>query len=435
MQQLLTDGQLQAWYPDLQQQLRELLLDEYGPAAAAGAIGGLAAAQLVLGQAGGGQLPCRDDYRNLSVLHRTAGKTVELAEVVSTGAKVVIKSCCASSELQREVASFQRLGRHPLLVPLLAVFEEGGQLQLVMPQYSRGDMRPWFNDVKAELLASKSLSTASKAVISSWLQQVLLVVGFCHGKGVAHRDLKPENMLLQDDGRIALSDFGLAKTVGDWSALTTTTATACMQGTPGYCVPEVLSGTWRSHPTACDAYAIGAMLIELLTGKVPELHYRDPDSRSVRPRRNALDGLHQAIPQGDSWAELLWSLAEQLVAPDPAARPELAAVLLHDFFAAGQVPSSAAAAADASKSLDLKLLAMQELMARERKAAEAAYAQKRAAGVFVPPDLQAADETALPELLLQHYSTARPILEPFTITVCFCAVIAMLLPSQAAAMS
>jgi serine/threonine protein kinase len=73
---------------------------------------------------------------------------VELAEVVSTGAKVVIKSCSASKELQREVASFQRLGRHPLLVPLLSVFEEGGQLQLVMPHYSKGDMRPWFNAAK-----------------------------------------------------------------------------------------------------------------------------------------------------------------------------------------------------------------------------------------------------------------------------------------------
>jgi hypothetical protein len=86
-----------------------------------------------------------------------------------------------------------------------------------------------------------------------------------------------------------------------------------------------------------------------------------------------------------------------------------------------QVSASAAAAADTSKSLDLKLLAMQELMARERKAAEAAYTQKRAAGAFMPPDLSAADEAALPELLLQHYKTARPIAEPFTVTVCCCA--------------
>jgi PPE-repeat protein len=72
---------------------------------------------------------------------------------------------------------------------------------------------------------------------------------------------------------------------------------------------------------------------------------------------------------------------------------------------------------DTTKSLDLKLLAMQELMAKERKAAEAAYSQKRAAGSFVLPDLAAADEAVLPEILLQHYTTARPITEPFTITV------------------
>lgn len=68
--------------------------------------------------------------------------------MVSSGARVVIKSCSAGRELQREVASFQLLGRHPLLVPLLAVFEEEGQLHLVMPHYSKGDMRPYFNSVK-----------------------------------------------------------------------------------------------------------------------------------------------------------------------------------------------------------------------------------------------------------------------------------------------
>jgi serine/threonine protein kinase len=60
-----------------------------------------------------------------------------------------------------------------------------------------------------------------------------------------------------------------------------------MQGTPGYCAPEVLAGTWRSNPTACDAFAIGAMLIELLSGSIPELHYRDPETGSVRTRVRA----------------------------------------------------------------------------------------------------------------------------------------------------
>jgi hypothetical protein len=75
-QQLLANGQLQAWYPELQQQLSELLLNEYGPAAAAGAIGGLAAEQLVMGQAGVGRLPCTADYRSVQVLHRTADRSV-----------------------------------------------------------------------------------------------------------------------------------------------------------------------------------------------------------------------------------------------------------------------------------------------------------------------------------------------------------------------
>lgn len=89
-------------------------------------------------------------------------------------------------------------------------------------------------------------------------------------------------------------------------------------------------------------------------------------------------------------------------------------MLLHNVLC---LQAPAAGGVDVSKSLDLKLLAMQELMAKERKAGEAEYAHRRAAGSFVPPDLTAESEARLPELLLQHYSSARPITEPFTITV------------------
>lgn len=60
---------------------------------------------------------------------------------------------------------------------------------------------------------------------------------------------------------------------------------------------------------------------------------------SLLLQRHALDGLHQAIPAGDPWAELVWSLAEQLVAPEPAGRPELAGVLAHELFTSSQVSS------------------------------------------------------------------------------------------------
>ena len=73
---------------------------------------------------------------------------VGLYERKSDGSLVVIKSCSSSAELHREVDSYCRLGCHPLLVPLLDVFEEGGRLHLVMKHCSRGDMRTWFETVK-----------------------------------------------------------------------------------------------------------------------------------------------------------------------------------------------------------------------------------------------------------------------------------------------
>jgi hypothetical protein len=130
-------------------------------------------------------------------------------------------------------------------------------------------------------------------------------------------------------------------------------------------------------------------------------------------QRNALDGLHQCIPQGDPWAELLWSLAEQLVADDPAARPELPAVMLHDFLTAGQVRLDAACCRCMLGVSGVECVLRAPCLVR----LQGSHTQKRAAGSFVPPDLAAADGSVLPELLLQHYTTARPITEPFTITV------------------
>jgi serine/threonine protein kinase len=71
-----------------------------------------------------------------------------LYERKSDGSLVIIRSCSSSGELEREVESYCRLGRHPLLLPLLDVFEEGGQLHLVVPHCSRGDSRTWFETVK-----------------------------------------------------------------------------------------------------------------------------------------------------------------------------------------------------------------------------------------------------------------------------------------------
>jgi tetratricopeptide (TPR) repeat protein len=85
-----------------------------------------------------------------------------------------------------------------------------------------------------------------------------------HEKNVIHRDLKPANVLLTEDGTPKITDFGLAKKLDDVGQ----TASGVMLGTPSYVAPEQASGSKAIGP-ACDVYALGAILYELLTGRPP----------------------------------------------------------------------------------------------------------------------------------------------------------------------
>ena len=81
-----------------------------------------------------------------------------------------------------------------------------------------------------------------------------------------HRDMKPENVLLDGEGHVRLSDFGLAKEAkGDDSLETLSTKTFC--GTPSYMAPEVLLGT--GHGVPVDWWSLGTLIFEMLSGCPP----------------------------------------------------------------------------------------------------------------------------------------------------------------------
>src|SRR5439155_74794 len=86
-----------------------------------------------------------------------------------------------------------------------------------------------------------------------------------HAKGIIHRDIKPANVLLAEDGTPKISDFGLAKKLGEVGQ----TASGAILGTPSYMAPEQAGGKSREIGPATDVYALGAILYECLTARPP----------------------------------------------------------------------------------------------------------------------------------------------------------------------
>src|SRR4029077_19059972 len=141
--------------------------------------------------------------------------------------------------------------------------------------------------------------------------------------GILHRDLQPGNILLDGNGEPMVSDFGLAKWMGENSDLTRTVETL---GTPGYIAPEQAECTAASLTSAADIYSLGAILFHLLTGRPP----------FVGP--NVLSVIHQAAatpaPRLRSLAPSLDRDLETIVARclegDPSARYQSAEALADD---------------------------------------------------------------------------------------------------------
>ncbi len=106
--------------------------------------------------------------------------------------------------------------------------------------------------VKARVSGDEALRLASE---SARAVQVL------HDEGVLHRDVKPSNLLMDDAGRVLISDLGSAKRLAEASGVTVTT------GTPAYMAPEQARG--ESVDPRCDVYSLGAVAYELISGRPP----------------------------------------------------------------------------------------------------------------------------------------------------------------------
>ncbi|MFL5675496.1 MAG: serine/threonine-protein kinase [Chloroflexota bacterium] len=144
--------------------------------------------------------------------------------------------------------------------------------------------------------------------------EVAEALDHAHEGGVIHRDVKPGNVLIEQDGRARLVDFGIARVMDDAENRLTTTGT--IAGTLRYLAPELLRG--ETSGAAVDVYGVGAILAEMLTGRPPY----EVDSPLV-----LAEAQRMAPPLIAGIAPDLAEIVQRCLDPDPARRPPSAAAL------------------------------------------------------------------------------------------------------------
>jgi serine/threonine-protein kinase len=167
------------------------------------------------------------------------------------------------------------------------------------------------------------------------MEAVLAGLAAAHRAGIVHRDLKPENVLLADDGRIKLGDFGLAR-----AAANATGTGQALLGTVAYLSPELV--TRGVADTRSDIYAIGIMVYEMLTGEQP--------FQGEQPMQIAYQHANDSVPRPSLKNPLVPPQLDELVLwatnRDPEQRPTDARVLLEKLYEVERAIHSGRAAGD-----------------------------------------------------------------------------------------
>lgn len=202
-------------------------------------------------------------YQILDVLGKGGMASVYRGYQRSVDREVAIKVLTPSLVAdERLLARFEREARlvaslqHPHILTVHDFGREGDILYLVMRLMAGGSLLDELQQ-RGPLPVERTLKL---------IEQIADALDYAHSRGIIHRDLKPSNVLLDDDGNVSLTDFGIAKMVQGGQTTGLTGANA-MMGTPVYMAPE----QWRSEPVspATDVYALGVIAYWMIAGQVP----------------------------------------------------------------------------------------------------------------------------------------------------------------------
>ena len=271
-------------------------------------------------------------FRIVAALGRGGMGEVYRAHDLELGQPVALKFLTAlrSAERARQrLRTEVRLARqlaHPNVCRVYDIGEANGELYLSMEYVDGEDLAALLKRI-GRVPVDKGIEIARKLCAG---------LAAAHAKGVLHRDLKPANIMLDGSGEVRLMDFGIAAVASELDAR------EIRSGTPAYMAPEQLAG--RETTIQSDIYALGLVLYELFTGKMP-FDARDPNELQRQRESHPSTAPATLIPE-------LGSRVEQAIIrcldPDPKRRPasalDVSAALpggdpLADALAAGETPS------------------------------------------------------------------------------------------------
>jgi eukaryotic-like serine/threonine-protein kinase len=215
----------------------------------------------------------------------------------------------ARARFRREALAAARLSNAANVVTVFDVAEHRGRPLIVMEYLEGGTVH--------DRLRSGAVSRPDAI---KWLDQAARALDRAHDDGVVHRDVKPANLLLDRDGNVHVSDFGIASVTG----VDALTAPGTVLGTAGYLAPEQARG--EPATPASDRYALAVVAFELLTGRRP--------FAGDTPTAEAFAHLNADVPRATAVDPTLPArvddVFERALAKDPVSRPPTAHALVSD---------------------------------------------------------------------------------------------------------
>lgn len=237
--------------------------------------------------------------RNLKNGKSMAMKVVGKEKVIKVG---------MMEQIKREI-SVMRMVKHPNIVELHEVMASKSKIYFAMDLVRGG-----------ELFAKIAKGRLKEDVTRVYFQQLISAIDFCHSRGVYHRDLKPENLLLDEDGNLKVTDFGLSA-FSEHLKQDGLLHTTC--GTPAYVAPEVI-GKKGYDGAKADLWSCGVILYVLLAGFLPF-----QDDNLVSMYRKIYRGDFKCPPWFSSEAR---RLVTKLLDPNPSTRVTISKIMESSWF-------------------------------------------------------------------------------------------------------